>query len=123
MGLRRPWRDAEPLSNLFVGATGRDELHDLLLSRSQNGRALLHRRRHGRDANNGVLACQLPKRRIWRPTPSGGSVHCFSEPLDEIIEARIWAGLHFRTADVQGHVLGEKVAGYMAEHYLQPIGR
>jgi len=64
MGLRRPWRDAEPLSNLFVGATGRDQLYDLLLSQSQNGRALLHRRRHGRDANNGVLACQLPERRI-----------------------------------------------------------
>jgi hypothetical protein len=32
----------------------------------------------------------------------------FSEPLDEIIEARIWAGLHFRTADVQAHVLGER---------------
>ena len=25
----------------------------------------------------------------------------FSQPLEEIIEARIWAGLHFRTADVQ----------------------
>ena len=47
----------------------------------------------------------------------------FSEPLEEIIEARIWAGLHFRTADVQAHALGEKVAGYMAEHYFQPIGR
>ncbi len=32
----------------------------------------------------------------------------FSEPLEEIIEARIWAGLHFRTADVQAHVLGER---------------
>ena len=26
----------------------------------------------------------------------------FSQAVDEIVEARIWAGLHFRTADVQG---------------------
>ena len=47
----------------------------------------------------------------------------FSEPLAEITEARIWAGLHFRTADVQAKILGENVARYMAEHYFQPVGR
>ena len=26
----------------------------------------------------------------------------FSQAVDEIVQARIWAGLHFRTADVQG---------------------
>jgi hypothetical protein len=46
----------------------------------------------------------------------------FSEPLAEITEARIWAGLHFRTADVQGKALGQNVAAYMAEHYFQPVG-
>ena len=45
----------------------------------------------------------------------------FSEPLKEIIDARIWAGLHFRTADVQARVLGMKVAHYMAKHYFQPL--
>jgi hypothetical protein len=45
----------------------------------------------------------------------------FSEPLDEITEARIWAGLHYRTADVQGRKLGRKVAHYMAKHYFQPL--
>jgi hypothetical protein len=45
----------------------------------------------------------------------------FSEPLDEITGARIWAGLHFRTADVQGRKLGRKVASYMARHYFQPL--
>jgi hypothetical protein len=47
----------------------------------------------------------------------------FSAPLEEIIEARIWAGLHFRTADVQAQLLGRNVAEYMAEHYFQPVGR
>jgi hypothetical protein len=46
----------------------------------------------------------------------------FSEPLAEITEARIWAGLHFRTADVQGKALGQNVAAYMAGHYFQPVG-
>jgi hypothetical protein len=46
----------------------------------------------------------------------------FSEPLAEIVEARIWAGLHFRTADVQAVTLGQNVTDYMAEHYFQPVG-
>jgi hypothetical protein len=46
----------------------------------------------------------------------------FSQPLDEILEARIWAGLHFRTADVQGRTIGINVANYMAANYFQPVG-
>jgi hypothetical protein len=34
----------------------------------------------------------------------------FSDMLDELVEARIWAGVHFRAADVQGAEIGEKVA-------------
>jgi hypothetical protein len=45
----------------------------------------------------------------------------FSEPLKEIIDARIWAGLHYRTADVQAQELGRKVVHYMAKHYFQPL--
>jgi len=45
----------------------------------------------------------------------------FSEPLEEIVEARIWAGLHYRTADVQAEKLGRQVAQYMAKHYFQPL--
>jgi len=46
----------------------------------------------------------------------------FSAPLAEIVEARIWAGLHFRTADMQSVTLGENVFRYMTEHYFQPVG-
>jgi hypothetical protein len=46
----------------------------------------------------------------------------FSQPLEEIVEARIWAGLHFRTADVQGRDLGINVANFMADNYFQPVG-
>ena len=46
----------------------------------------------------------------------------FSQPLNEITEARIWAGLHFRSADVQARRLGRNVAEFMAETYFLPVG-
>jgi len=55
--------------------------------------------------------------------PPTRSFTSFSRALAEIIEARIWAGLHFRTADVQGELLGRSVARYLAENYFQPVGR
>jgi hypothetical protein len=45
----------------------------------------------------------------------------FSDALKEIIGARVWGGIHFRTADVQGAVLGKKVAHYMSKHYFEPV--
>jgi hypothetical protein len=45
----------------------------------------------------------------------------FSDILSEVIDARVWAGIHFRTADVQGAVLGHKVAQYMKKHYFQAV--
>ncbi len=45
----------------------------------------------------------------------------FSQPLKEIVSARVWAGLHFRTADVQGRNLGRKVAHYGLKNFLQPL--
>jgi PAP2 superfamily len=47
----------------------------------------------------------------------------FSDALKEVIDARVWAGIHFRTADVQGAVLGNKVAHYLRRHYFQPVRR
>ena len=44
----------------------------------------------------------------------------FSDALREIIGARVWSGIHFRTADRQGAKLGKKVAAYMDRHYFQP---
>jgi hypothetical protein len=48
------------------------------------------------------------------------SFNRFSIALKEIIDARVWGGIHFRTADVQGAVLGNKVAHYMTKHYFHP---
>ena len=53
--------------------------------------------------------------------PAPRTFASFSQALAEIIEARIWAGLHFRTADVQAEPLGRNVADYMAANYFQPV--
>jgi hypothetical protein len=44
----------------------------------------------------------------------------FSQATNEIIDARVWGGIHFRTADVQGVVIGRQVADWLREHYFQP---
>jgi hypothetical protein len=46
----------------------------------------------------------------------------FSQPLAELIDARIWAGLHYRHGDVQGQLLGLNVANYAAANYFQAVG-
>lgn len=46
----------------------------------------------------------------------------FSDALKEVIDARIWGGIHFRTADVQGAVIGKKVAHWLDHHYFGPVG-
>ena len=45
----------------------------------------------------------------------------FSHALKEIIDCRVWAGIHFRTADTQGAVQGKKVAHHLKKHYFQPV--
>ena len=45
----------------------------------------------------------------------------FSETIKEIIDARVYAGIHFRTADVQGAIIGKKVAHWEEKHYFQPV--
>ena len=63
---------------------------------------------------------------LLAPPPADPRVRTFgsfSQALDELVEARIWAGLHYRTADVQARLLGANVADYAAANYFQPVGR
>ena len=54
--------------------------------------------------------------------PAMRSFSSFSQAVDEIVEARIWAGLQSRTADVQAVKLGENVANFAAANYFEPVG-
>jgi hypothetical protein len=46
----------------------------------------------------------------------------FNQAVNEIVEARIWAGLHYRTADVQAVELGTNVANFAAANYFEAVG-
>jgi len=67
---------------------------------------------HFTAISNKCLPAPCPPRRFDR----------FSDALKEIIDARVWGGIHFRIADVQGAVLGQKVVHYLTKHYFQPTG-
>ena len=41
--------------------------------------------------------------------------------IKEIIDARIFGGMHYRTSGVHGTVIGKKVAKWMNKHYFQPV--
>jgi hypothetical protein len=41
--------------------------------------------------------------------------------IKEIIEARIYAGLHYRTSGEDGVAIGKKVAQWVAKYYFQPV--
>jgi hypothetical protein len=45
----------------------------------------------------------------------------FSQIAQEMEDARVWAGIHFRSADEHGTLLGQKVAEYAMTNYLQPM--
>jgi hypothetical protein len=53
------------------------------------------------------------------------AVHHFdqaSEIRGEIVDARVWAGLHYRFSGVAGVALGRKVARYDLRHAFRPAG-
>ena len=59
----------------------------------------------------------------WTDTNNGGftrSFSRFSQAIEEIVEVRIWSGIHFRTADEQGARMGRKVATYRQGRYFRP---
>lgn len=45
----------------------------------------------------------------------------FAAAIQEIIDARVWDGIHFRTADVQAAEIGNAVALWLSDHYFQPV--
>jgi hypothetical protein len=42
--------------------------------------------------------------------------------VKDTIDARVYQGIHFRAADVQGVALGKDVAHWLDKHYFQPVG-
>lgn len=47
----------------------------------------------------------------------------FSDAADDMVEARMLLGIHFRFADVAGRTQGRRVADWTFNHYLLPLDR
>jgi hypothetical protein len=45
----------------------------------------------------------------------------FTDVIDDTIDARIYQGIHFRTAEVQGARIGKHVAHWLDRHYFQRV--
>jgi hypothetical protein len=57
-------------------------------------------------------------------SPFSGSTRSFtsfSQALAEVVNARIWGGIHFRSADTQGVKIGLSVFAYMSGRYFKPL--
>lgn len=47
--------------------------------------------------------------------------HRFSDVAHDVVNARIWEGIHFRPADVQARKQGRHVAQWVFGHFLRPV--
>ena len=54
-------------------------------------------------------------------TPHDAALHQLLQALAEVINARVWGGIHFRTADIQGVHLGIGVSRFATARYYQPF--
>ncbi|MFG3689264.1 vanadium-dependent haloperoxidase [Micromonospora sp. NPDC047740] len=45
----------------------------------------------------------------------------FSQALTEVIDARVWGGIHTRSADLQGARIGLQTTAYLVRHHFRPL--
>lgn len=86
----------------------------------------------GHTANSGAMAFVLarmfgdaPGYAIEATSPQNAGFArrwvTFSEGVDEVIDARVYSGIHFRTADEAGARMGRQVAQFVLTHALRPV--
>ena len=46
---------------------------------------------------------------------------CAGTLLQDVVDARVWEGIHFRTADTAAKEIGRHLASWTLDHYFQPI--
>ena len=60
----------------------------------------------------------------WTDTNNAGltrSFTRFSQAIDEVVDARVWSGIHFRNTDEQGARIGRQVASWRERHYFKAV--
>jgi len=66
---------------------------------------------------------EIPEVSLTSPTATGvthhwANVHAF---VDEVSDARIWAGFHWRFSTKVGRDMGYKIGHYVATNFMQPV--
>ncbi len=80
-----------------------------------------HRLRECQHARAGVLLRYRRAAVLCDEQPVPGEQRAFtrfSDVTNEVLEARIWAGIHFRTPDVQSAELGGEIERYIHKHWF-----
>jgi len=60
----------------------------------------------------------------WSDTNNAGRSRSFtrlSRAIEEIVDARVWSGIHFRNADEVGARIGRQVAKWRQDHFFQAV--
>jgi hypothetical protein len=39
----------------------------------------------------------------------------------DVVDARVWLGIHFRFADIAAREMGRQLAAWTLDHYFQPV--
>jgi len=72
-----------------------------------------------------LISCSVPGHTCSNTTTGAGGVnHAFDrtqDALKEVIEGRIFGGMHYRTSVVHGIVMSNKVAHFVAKNYFLPV--
>ena len=61
----------------------------------------------------------------WTDTNFGGQTRSFthaSNAMDEVVDARVWSGIHFLRADVHGALIGRQVADWANANFFRRTG-
>ena len=53
--------------------------------------------------------------------PNARTYERFSDAADEVVEVRIYQGIHFRFADIDGRKAGKQVADWTFKNSLRPL--
>src|SRR5215510_3318443 len=64
-----------------------------------------------------AITAANPDRKITRTFES------FSQIARSVEDARVWAGIHFRSADIDGTQMGRRVAQYALKNYMRSIAK
>jgi len=105
-----PATEADPTWTPVIGTPIHPEYPS---GHTTNGEAAMTIFRHvfGDDPGMPIISTVGPTTREWKT---------FSQVVDEVIDARVWSGIHYRNTDEVGARLGGQVAQFVWTHALRP---